>query len=630
MRDTFIQQTCDAIVVGAGHAGCEAALALSRMGKKTVLITLNLDAVALMACNPAIGGTSKGHLVREVDALGGEMGRCIDATFLQSRMINTKKGPAVHSLRAQADKREYSTRMLKTLQSQENLILVQGDAAGILVEKGRVCGVELTCGAQYLAEGVVLCCGVYLNSWTITGEARNLGGPCGLQRSEQLAGSLEALGMKIMRFKTGTPPRVDGNTIDYDKMAPQPGDDRIVPFSFLTEPESLQGKEQALCYLTYTNERTHEIIRQNLTRSPMFSGMIQGTGARYCPSIEDKIHRFADKDRHQLFIEPEGNYTNEKYIQGFSTSLPIDVQQKALNTVAGMEHARIVRPGYAIEYDCIDATQLDLSLMAKHIGGLFFAGQICGSSGYEEAAAQGIYAGINCALYLEGREPLRLKRSEAYIGVLVDDLVTKGTCEPYRMMTARAEHRLLLRQDNADLRLTQKGYDAGLVTQARYMVYQRRRDAIAAELERIQNVYLNAAQAQVLSTLELTVPPGASVEKVLSYGSIGYDALIRAGLCDADLPRDVQEQVAIAVKYRGYILRQQKEVEKLAQMEDRLLPEDIDYMGISALRIEARQKLSRLRPQNLGQASRISGVSPADIAVLTVYLTKKESEHGVS
>ena len=620
-----LEQFFDIIVVGAGHAGCEASLACARLGLNTVMFTVSVDSIALMPCNPNVGGSSKGHLVRELDALGGEMGKNIDKTFIQSKMLNQSKGPAVHSLRAQADKQAYSTEMRKTLENTENLTIRQGEVTELLVEDGHITGVKTFSGATYHAKAVVLCTGTYLKARCIYGDVSNYTGPNGLQAANYLTDSLKELGIEMFRFKTGTPARIAGNTIDYSKMEEQFGDKRVVPFSFSTDPESVQI-EQKSCWLTYTNEKTHEIIRANLDRSPLYSGMIEGTGPRYCPSIEDKVVRFADKKRHQVFIEPEGLYTNEMYIGGMSSSLPEDVQYEMYHSVPGLEHAKIVKNAYAIEYDCINPRQLYPTLEFKKIKGLFSGGQFNGSSGYEEAAAQGLIAGINAAMEVKGKEQLILDRSEAYIGVLIDDLVTKENHEPYRMMTSRAEYRLILRQDNADLRLRKKGWEVGLIDDETYHKLQEKERMIQEEIERVEHATVGGS-AEVQSLLEslnsTLLKSGTTIAELIRRPELNYKVLAPIDKERPELPEDVCEQVEINIKYDGYIRRQMKQVEQFKKLEQKKLPEDIDYEDVGSLRIEARQKLEAYRPVSIGQASRISGVSPADISVLLVYLESK-------
>ena len=626
-----LEQFFDIIVVGAGHAGCEASLACARLGLNTVMFTVSVDSIALMPCNPNVGGSSKGHLVRELDALGGEMGKNIDKTFIQSKMLNQSKGPAVHSLRAQADKQAYSTEMRKTLENTENLTIRQGEVTELLVEDGHITGVKTFSGATYHAKAVVLCTGTYLKARCIYGDVSNYTGPNGLQAANYLTDSLKKLGIEMFRFKTGTPARIAGNTIDYSKMEEQFGDERVVPFSFSTDPEAVQI-EQKSCWLTYTNEKTHEIIRANLDRSPLYSGMIEGTGPRYCPSIEDKVVRFADKKRHQVFIEPEGLYTNEMYIGGMSSSLPEDVQYEMYHSVPGLENARIVKNAYAIEYDCINPRQLYPTLEFKKIKGLFSGGQFNGSSGYEEAAAQGLIAGINAAMEVKGREQLILDRSEAYIGVLIDDLVTKENHEPYRMMTSRAEYRLLLRQDNADLRLRKKGWEVGLIDDEPYHKLQEKERRIQEEIERVEHATVGGS-AKVQSLLEslnsTLLKSGTTIAELIRRPELNYKVLAPIDKERPELPEDVCEQVEINIKYDGYIRRQMKQVEQFKKLEQKKLPEDIDYEDVGSLRIEARQKLEAYRPVSIGQASRISGVSPADISVLLVYLESRSGhKHG--
>ena len=615
----------DVAVVGAGHAGCEAALATARLGFKTVMFTVSVDSIAMMPCNPNIGGSSKGHLVRELDALGGEMGKVIDKTFIQSKMLNQSKGPAVHSLRAQADKANYSRTMRMVLQNQENLDIRQMEVTDILTEDGKITGVQTYSGAIYRCRAVVLCTGTYLKARCIYGEVRTQTGPNGLQPANYLTDSLKSLGIKMYRFKTGTPARIDKRTIDFSKMEEQKGDERVVPFSFTTNPEDVQI-DQVSCWLTYTNEKTHEIIRNNLSRSPLYSGMIEGTGPRYCPSIEDKVVKFADKNRHQVFIEPEGLETNEMYVGGMSSSLPEDVQYAMYRSVPGLENAKIVRNAYAIEYDCIDARQLKNTLEFKAVEGLFSGGQFNGSSGYEEAAAQGLIAGINAARKLQGKEGIVIDRSEGYIGVLIDDLVTKESHEPYRMMTSRAEYRLLLRQDNADLRLTKKGYEIGLISEERYQKLLRKEELIQKEIERVEHINLGTSEAvqNLLKQHESTpLTSGTTMAELIRRPELNYEALAPVDPNRPELDYDVVEQVNINIKYDGYIKRQQRQVEQFKKLESKLIPEDINYDEIQSLRIEAKQKLNEMRPSSIGQASRISGVSPADVSVLLVYLERK-------
>lgn len=622
----YQEEAMDVAVIGGGHAGCEAALSAARMGMKTILFAINLDSIAMMPCNPSIGGTSKGHLVREIDALGGEMGKNIDKTYIQSRMLNTAKGPAVHSLRAQADKFRYKEAMKEVLEGTPNLRIRQAEIVDLQVEEGRVKGVITASGALYPCKAAILCTGTYLRADCIHGEYRQHSGPNGMAGADRLSGKLKALSLSMRRFKTGTPARVDGRTIDFSKMEEQKGDEALVPFSFENSPEGI-GRPQRSCYLTYTTEETHEIIRRNLHRSPLFSGVIHGTGPRYCPSIEDKVVRFADKKRHQIFLEPEGEHTNEYYVQGMSSSLPEDVQRDMLRTLIGMENAQVMRTGYAIEYDCIDPQELDLSLRIKKIEGLYSAGQFNGSSGYEEAAAQGIMAGINAALWIQGKDPFILRRDEAYIGVLIDDLVTKGTNEPYRMMTSRAEYRLLLRQDNADLRLTEKGYRLGLISEKRYQSFLRKKEAIEKEIERVRKVMLGGSREVneiLVSRGTAPLKMGVSMAEILKRPEIRYEDLEPVDPGRPVLDPQVIEQVMIQIRYEGYIEKQIEQAEKFQKMEHRLLPQDLDYASIHGLRIEAAQKLAKLRPGSVGQASRISGVSPADISVLLVYLKQRK------
>ena len=612
----------DIAVIGAGHAGCEAALAAARLGLKTVIFTVSVNSIALMPCNPNIGGTSKGHLVREIDALGGEMGKVIDKTFIQSKMLNRSKGPAVHSLRAQADKAEYSKTMRQVLENQENLDIKQVEITDILSEDGQVTGVQTYSGAIYRCKAVILCTGTYLKARCVYGEISNETGPDGLQAANYLTDSLKNLGIKMYRFKTGTPARIDRNSIDFSKMEEQFGDEKVVPFSFTTNPEDVQI-DQVSCWLTYTNERTHDIIRKNIDRSPLFSGMIEGTGPRYCPSIEDKVVKFSDKDRHQVFIEPEGLYTNEMYIGGMSSSLPEDVQYEMYRSVPGLENAKIVKNAYAIEYDCIDARQLYPTLEFKNIKGLYSGGQFNGSSGYEEAAAQGLVAGINAALKLLGRDQIVIDRSQGYIGVLIDDLVTKESHEPYRMMTSRAEYRLLLRQDNADQRLTKIGHDVGLISDERYNKLIEKEEAIEKEIERLKHTNVGTSE-KVQETLEkygsTKLTSGISLAELIRRPELDYDAIAPIDQCRPELADDVIEQVNINIKYDGYISRQMKQVEQFKKLETKRIPDSIDYDDVKSLRIEAVQKLKQYRPISIGQASRISGVSPADISVLLVYM----------
>ncbi|MBE6024286.1 MAG: tRNA uridine-5-carboxymethylaminomethyl(34) synthesis enzyme MnmG [Cellulosilyticum sp.] len=621
----YIADKIDIAVIGGGHAGCEAALAAARMGNKTIMFTMSLDSIGMMPCNPNVGGTSKGHLVKEIDALGGEMGKNIDRTFIQSRMLNTAKGPAVHSLRAQADKVKYTHEMKRVLEQTENLTIKQQEVVDIQVEDGRVKAVVTNTGAVYECKAVVLAGGTYIRSRCLTGECIEYTGPNGLKTSNKLSEALKALNIELRRFKTGTPARVDARTIDFSKMEPQHGDEQIVPFSFENKAEDI-AREQYPCYLTYTNEKTHQIIRDNLHRSPMYSGVIEGTGPRYCPSIEDKVVRFADKERHQVFIEPEGENTTEMYVQGMSSSLPEEVQLEMLRTLPGLENVEVMRTGYAIEYDCINPLQLKHSLEMKTIEGFFSAGQMNGSSGYEEAAAQGLVAGINAALKVQGREPMLIDRSEGYVGVLIDDLVTKGTKEPYRMMTSRAEYRLLLRQDNADLRLTEKGYKAGLIPEERYERFVTKRQAIQDEMERLKHVYVGTS-AKVQEILErkgsTLLKSGIALAELLKRPEMEYDDFAEVDSTRPELPRDVVEQVMIELRYEGYIKRQQQQVEQFKRLEKRLIPEDINYDEVTSLRIEAKQKLEQVRPISMGQASRISGVSPADISMLLVYLEQR-------
>ena len=613
----------DIVVVGAGHAGCEAALACARLGFHTVIFTVSVDSIALMPCNPNIGGSSKGHLVREVDALGGEMGKVIDRTFIQSKMLNRSKGPAVHSLRAQADKAEYSRAMRQVLEDQDNLDIRQMEVTEILAEDGKVTGVKTYSGALYRCRAVILCTGTYLKARCIYGDVSTYTGPNGLQSANYLTDSLKALGIKMYRFKTGTPARIDRNSVDFSRMEEQKGDERIVPFSFTTDPETVQI-DQVSCWLTYTNEKTHEIIRENLDRYPLFSGAIEGTGPRYCPSIEDKVVKFPDKNRHQVFIEPEGLHTTEMYVGGMSSSLPEDVQYAMYRSVPGLEHAKIVRNAYAIEYDCIDARQLKSTLEFKNIDGLFSGGQFNGSSGYEEAAAQGLMAGINAARKLQGKEGIVIDRSQGYIGVLIDDLVTKESHEPYRMMTSRAEYRLLLRQDNADLRLTKIGYEAGLIDEDRYKKLLKKEEMIDQEIYRVNHVNIGTTpkvQEILRSCGSTELNSGTTLAELIRRPELSYEKLALIDKNRPELPDDVKEQVDINIKYEGYIRRQLRQVEQFKKLENKRIPDDIDYNNINSLRIEAKQKLSEIKPLSVGQASRISGVSPADISVLLVYLT---------
>lgn len=619
---SYIAEEADVIVVGGGHAGCEAALASARMGLKTIIFAISLDSIAMMPCNPSIGGSSKGHLVREVDALGGEMGKNIDKTYIQTKMLNTGKGPAVYSLRAQADKGRYQREMKRTLEKTENLYIRQGEVTDIIVEDNVVKGVKTSSDAIYNAKAVVLCVGTYLKARCLYGETIIHSGPNGLMPATKLSQSLLDLGITLYRFKTGTPARIDRKTMDFSKMIPQYGDENIVPFSFENTPEDIK-REQVLCYLTYTNENTHNLIRENLHRSAMYGGLIQGTGPRYCPSIEDKVVKFADKEKHQIFIEPEGENTDEMYIQGMSTSLPEEVQVQMYRTVPGLENCRIMRTAYAIEYDCIDATQLKLSLEFKNIHGLFGAGQFNGSSGYEEAAAQGLIGGINAAQYVKGEKPLILDRSEAYIGVLIDDLVTRGSKEPYRMMTSRAEYRLLLRQDNADERLTEKAYNIGLISEERYNKFLEKERLISEEIERVENVHITPKE-NVLELLDkynsTRIKSGVRLSDLIKRPELDYFKLSEIDNERPELAYAVQEEVNIKIKYEGYIKQQMNQVNQFKKMENKLLPADIDYNEIKNLRIEATQKLNAIRPASIGQASRITGVSPADITVLLIYL----------
>ena len=624
----YLEETYDIVVVGAGHAGCEAALACARLGLETIVFTVSVDSIALMPCNPNVGGSSKGHLVRELDALGGEMGKNIDKTFIQSKMLNESKGPAVHSLRAQADKQEYCRQMRKTMENTEHLTIRQAEVSELIVEDGQIKGVKTFSGAIYHAKAVVLCTGTYLRARCIYGDVSNPTGPNGLQAATHLTDSLIANGIEMFRFKTGTPARADKRSIDFSKMEEQFGDKRVVPFSFSTDPESVQ-KEQASCWLTYTNQETHKIIRDNLSRSPLFSGAIEGTGPRYCPSIEDKVVKFPDKERHQVFVEPEGLYTNEMYLGGMSSSLPEDVQYAMYRTVPGLEHVRIVRNAYAIEYDCINSLQLKSTLEFKKIRGLFAGGQFNGSSGYEEAAVQGFMAGVNASMEVLGREQVVLDRSQAYIGVLIDDLVTKENHEPYRMMTSRAEYRLLLRQDNADLRLREIGHNIGLVSDEEYEHLLEKKAQIDAEIERLEKATIGGTPKvqELLAKYESTpLKSGTTLAELIKRPELDYEKLAEVDEKRPELAFDVQEQVNIEIKYEGYIKRQMQQVAQFKKLEGRKLPENFDYAQVNSLRKEAVQKLNKIQPSTIGQASRISGVSPADISVLMVYLERSKSE----